>query len=72
MVSKIMLSPIRLGAITDDTQMTLFTAEGLLSSWIIDRFNQNSDYFEIVQLLICGSCLHKTCNRIAAYILIGH
>ena len=24
----------RLGAVTDDTQMTLFTAEGLIRSWV--------------------------------------
>lgn len=37
----------RLGAITDDTQMTLFTAEGLLRSWVGNKFNQTSSYSEI-------------------------
>ncbi|MCX7074461.1 MAG: ADP-ribosylglycohydrolase family protein [Methylococcales bacterium] len=34
----------RLGAITDDTQMTLFTAEGLLRAWVRGRFKGITTY----------------------------
>lgn len=34
----------RLGAITDDTQMTLFTAEGLIRGWVRERFKGVTTY----------------------------
>lgn len=36
-----------IGSITDDTQMTLFTAEGLLRSWVHQRFYGEADYRSI-------------------------
>ena len=35
-----------IGTITDDTQMTLFTAEGLLRGWVHDRFKGSTSYTE--------------------------
>ncbi len=36
-----------IGSITDDTQMTLFTAEGLLRSWVHQSFYGEADYRSI-------------------------
>ena len=36
-----------IGSITDDTQMTLFTADGLLRSWVHQRFYGEVDYRSI-------------------------
>lgn len=35
-----------LGTITDDTQMTLFTAEGLLRGWVLGCFNGSTSYIK--------------------------
>lgn len=43
-ITKYELAYGRLGAITDDTQMTLFTAEGLIRAWVRGRFRGITTY----------------------------
>ena len=38
----------RVGAITDDTQMTLFTAEGLIRGLVRERCQGTTDYSSVV------------------------
>jgi ADP-ribosyl-[dinitrogen reductase] hydrolase len=57
----------RVGAITDDTQMTLFTAEGLLRFWVRDVFKGIASY-EDVQRFAYRRWLHTQGEPVEDYI----
>ena len=48
-----------LGTITDDTQMTLFTAEGLIRGWVRGCFKGITTYSGVMATPICAGCKLK-------------